>query len=50
MAKGCYILCLERLPTSSNEDSTVGTYISKFEALWIQAELKNKQKKVAGIT
>jgi hypothetical protein len=38
------------LATYSNSESTVLSYASIFETLWIQAELKNKQKKIANIT
>jgi two-component system, OmpR family, sensor histidine kinase VicK len=38
------------LATYSNSESTVLSYASIFETLWIQAELKNKQKKVESIS
>ncbi len=38
------------LATYSNSESTVLSYASIFETLWIQAELRNGQKRVAGIT
>jgi DNA-binding transcriptional MerR regulator len=38
------------LATYSNSESTVLSYASIFETLWIQAELKSKQKKVASIS
>jgi two-component system sensor histidine kinase VicK len=37
------------LATYSNSESTLLSYASIFETLWIQAELKNKQKKVASV-
>ncbi|HEY6668006.1 MAG TPA: hypothetical protein VI033_02530 [Candidatus Nitrosopolaris sp.] len=37
------------LATYSNSESTVLSYASIFETLWIQAELKNRQKKVASL-
>jgi sugar-specific transcriptional regulator TrmB len=36
--------------TYSNSDSTVTTYISIFETLWLQAELRNKQKEIPTIS
>jgi hypothetical protein len=36
--------------TYSNSDSTVTTYISIFETLWLQAELRNKQKEIPRIS
>jgi hypothetical protein len=33
------------LATCSNSESTVLSYVSIFETLWIQAELKDKTKK-----
>jgi two-component system sensor histidine kinase VicK len=38
------------LATYSNSESTVLSYVSIFETLWIQAGLKRKQKKVASIS
>jgi hypothetical protein len=38
------------LPTYSNSESTVLSYASIFETLWIQAELNNKKKNVATVT
>ena len=38
------------LATYSNSESTVLSYASIFETLWIQAELRGKQKKVSRIT
>ena len=35
--------------TYSNSDSTVSTYLSIFETLWIQAELRNKERKIPSI-
>jgi len=37
------------LATYSNSDSTVATYVSIFETLWLKAELRNKQKKIQNI-
>jgi len=38
------------LATYSNSDSTVTTYLSIFDTLWVQAELRNKQKKIKNIS
>ena len=38
------------LATYSNSESTVLSFASIFETLWLQAELKNEQKKAARIT
>ena len=38
------------LATYSNSESTVLSYMSIFETLWIQAELKNKQKNITNVT
>jgi two-component system, OmpR family, sensor histidine kinase VicK len=35
--------------TYSNSDSTVATYVSIFETLWVQAELRNKQSEITSI-
>jgi two-component system, OmpR family, sensor histidine kinase VicK len=37
------------LATYSNSESTVLSYASIFEALWMQAELRNRQKQVSSI-
>jgi hypothetical protein len=37
------------LATYSNSESTASSYASIFETLWIQSELKNKQKNIASI-
>jgi len=38
------------LATYSNSDSTVATYVSIFETLWLKAELRNKQKEIQNIS
>jgi hypothetical protein len=38
------------LATYSNSDSTVATYVSIFETLWLKAELRSKQKKTQNIS
>lgn len=38
------------LATYSNSESTVSSYASIFETLWIQAELRGKKKEVSEIT
>jgi len=38
------------LATYSNSESTVLSYASIFETLWMQAELRGKLKKVSSIT
>jgi hypothetical protein len=38
------------LATYSNSESTVSSYASIFEILWLQAELNNKKKNISTVT